>query len=161
VQRWAEFLSRPAKPISAASRGRLEGQEVRIVEDRGVLQTCGEGREDGNWLRLEEAAYMLQRELLSIEGADIDTLFRLMDKRIPAFALYSYLRRCGLIPRPAAEGLAVYSASGFSKRRPGPALYTVVPVGPKDQVQPSEEKRAAVVEQGRVLRVLEFIKWEG
>ena len=65
MQRWAEFLSRPAKPIGTASRGRLEGQEVRIVEDRGVLQTCGEGREDGNWLRLEEATYMIQRELLS------------------------------------------------------------------------------------------------
>ena len=72
-----------------------------------------------------------------------------MDKRIPAFALYSYLRRCGVIPKP--EGLAVYSDSGFSKRRPGPALYTVVPDG-------NLVERTAVAEQGRVLK---FIKWEG
>ena len=132
-----------------------------MVEDRGVLKTCGERRADGNWMQLEESAYMVQREQLQLQDTNIETLFRLMDKRIPAFALYSYLRRSGFIPISAAEGFAVYSAGGFSKRVPGPALYAVVPVGPTDPVQPSEERRAAVVEQGRVLRVLQFTKWEG
>lgn len=161
MQCWAEFISKPGKTSSGSSKGRLEGTEVKVVKDRGVLQTCGEGREDGNWLQLEEAAYLVQRQQLSLEGTSLEALFALLNKRIPAFALYSYLRRSGFIPRPAAEGFDVYAATSFAKRKPGSALYTVAAVGAKDLVEPREERRVAVVEQGRVLRVLQFTKWLG
>ena len=161
MQHWAEFIGKPGKALSRRSKGLLEGTEVRVVKDRGVLHTCGAAREDGNWLQLEEAAYLVQRQQLHIQGTPLETLFSLLDKRIPDFALYSYLRRSGLIPRPAVEGFEVYAASGFVKRLPGPKLYTVVPVEPKDTVEPREEVRVAVVEQGRVLRLVEFARWQG
>ena len=75
MQHWAEFIGKPGKALSRRSKGLLEGTEVRVVKDRGVLHTCGAAREDGNWLQLEEAAYLVQRQQLHIQGTPLETLF--------------------------------------------------------------------------------------
>ena len=163
LQRWVEFISQPIKTASQPSKGLLENHQIRVTDDRkGVLQTCGEWKNHGNWLTLEEAAYLLQRGLLTVENSSPEAIFGLLEARINSFALFSYIRRSGFIARnDGLGGYFVYSSAGFSKRNTENPLYRIQTVTPSDQLQLCTDQRQAVMDLGRVVRVLQVKVWLG